>query len=215
MTWFTGFMFGILGLAAAYQLMIVMGGLGQPQGQWWLQAAGLLSAALGLAALIGTYLSTRTISVNQLSIDTLDVSASSKSKASKRKVSSAEREADLQVQIAAEPDKLKSMKAASSYTRRYIDPKLSVSMETQTTGELGEHNQKLEKLHFDTPLIIETCVDDQRREATVQIGCRNLVLATISMMDDKTQTRMTSVLADGYVVMSSNGSDERLSLIHI
>lgn len=210
MTWFASFMFGILGLAAAYQLMIVMGGLGQPQGQWWLQAAGLLCATLGLAALIGTYLSARAVPMNKLSIDTLDVSASSKSKSSKGKISSVEREADLQNQIAAEPDKLSSMKAASAYTRRYMDPKLSVSIETQATGELREHNQKLEKLHFDSPLIIETCVDDQRREATVQVGCRNLVLATISMIEDETQTRMTSVLADGHVVMSSNGSDERV-----
>lgn len=207
---FVSFMLGVLGLAVAYQLMVVMGGLGQPQGQWWLQATGLLSAALGLAALLGTYLSSRTGPMSELSVDPLAGSPSSKSKSSKGKASSVEREANLQLQIAAEPDKLSSMKAAGAYTRRYMDPRLSVSMETQTTGELGEHNQKLEKLHFDSPLIIETCVGDQRREATVQVGCRNLVLATISLVDDEIQTRMTSVLADGHVVMSSNGSDERI-----
>lgn len=207
-TWLAGLAVGIAAVLGAYQLMIQMGGLGQPQGHWWLQAAGLLSASIGLAALVGTYFSIRTARVSRLSMDALDGFASSKSKSIRDANGNS---GGIASESSEDAYALKSAKESSNYTRRYLDPKLSVSIETQTTGDLEQQNKSLEKLHFDSPLIIETCVADERMEATVQFGCRNLVLATIGSIDGEIQIRMTSVLEDGHVVLSSNGSDDRIA----
>lgn len=204
-----GFIVGLASIAGGYHLAITLGLLGQPGGQWLLQSAGLIAASFGIACLVGMVVNFRAVRSQSSSSASLD----SFGKKGKKK-SKAARERDFQEQMVDQtsdkPSQLQKMLKTSDYTRRYFDSKLSISLETEASGDLGEQNKALEKLQFDSPLLIEHCAGEDIIQATVQIGCRNLVMVFLEAIDDEVRLRLTSILEDGHVVISSGGADDRL-----
>lgn len=205
-----GFVAGLGSLAAAYHLAFTMGGLGQPNGQWLWQSAGFVAASFGAACWIGMIVNSRASRTGEFSEDSLNQFGRSGKKKSK-----SQRERDFENQMvdqsSGKPSQLQKMLKASDYTRRYFDSKLSVSMETETNGSLGVQNKALEKMQFDSPLLIEHCSGEDMIHATIQVGCRNLVMVVLEEIGDDMRVRLTSILEDGHVIISSGGCDDRLS----
>ncbi|WP_404310564.1 hypothetical protein [Neorhodopirellula lusitana] len=203
LTWFLGIIVGGASLAGAYHLAVTMGGFGQASGTWWLAAAGLLAGCFGTAAILGTCLSFRNRRRGGLGADqlaNLGVDSNSKPR----------RNAAPQTNEVSKPVQLQSMIAKPEYARRYLDPKLSVSIEMETAEEVSTQTKSLEKLQFDAPLIIEVCAGEHTCTGTVQVGCQNMVMATTDEYEGDMHIRMTSVLEDGHLVVSSDGRDGRL-----
>ncbi|WP_146580212.1 MFS transporter [Neorhodopirellula pilleata] len=197
---------GVGFLVAAFYLAGSIGAIGQSGGQWLWHVAGWLAASIGLAALSGTWLNRRIDRVQGRSVDALVQFASPKKKQSKAK-----READFNRQIASKPPQLQNILDASEYTRRYLDAKLSVSLSSETSGELAVQASSLEKMEFDAPLVIEHCAEDQLISATVQIGCRKLVMIVMEETAHGLKIRLTSILEDGHVILSSGGVEDRFN----
>ncbi|WP_144059027.1 hypothetical protein [Rhodopirellula sp. SWK7] len=209
-TWFLSLIAGGAALAAGYHLAFEMGRLGQAGGIWLWQSAGLLSASFGLAAILGTLLSIR--SKRRMGDDNHDALAtmvpsvtSSSTKKHRRNTENEESSAEPR------PAALQSMISTNDYTRRYLDPRLNVSVNMETAADVQKQTESLERLQFDSPLIIEIARGEDTIEATVQVGCRNLVLAMTDCLDENLRLRMVSILEDGHVVISGNGADERLT----
>lgn len=203
--WF-GAVIGLGSLGAAFYLWVEIGKIGQSGGQWLWHAAGCVAASVGLAILCGVWFNVRSDRVGSRSVGTLSQFATRKRKKSKR-----EREADFKQQIASKPTPLRNMLDGSEYTRRYLDAKLSVSFKSEPSEQLDLQARSLAKMHFDEPLIIEHCADDKMTSATVQIGCRNLVMVVMEDIESRLKIRLTSFLEDGHVVLSSGGTDGRLN----
>lgn len=201
-----GVAIGLGSLLAAFYLSVHLGAIGQSHGQWFWQTAGWATASFGFAALGGTWLNARSNRVQNMSSDALSQFATRKKKQSK-----AERQADFNQQIASKPTQLQNMLDAGKYTRRYFDAKLSVSLKNETSGELENQANRLEKMQFDQPLLIEHCADDRMISATVQIGCRQLVMVVMEEIGEALNIRLTSILEDGHVIVSSGGGDDRLA----
>ncbi|MFG0289006.1 MAG: hypothetical protein ACF8CQ_12565 [Rhodopirellula sp. JB044] len=212
MTWLLSIMIGAAGIAGGYHLAFEMGHLGKTGGVWAWQAAGVVSASFGIAALLGTMLSMRekrhTVSLDHDALSEMVPSVTSKKTSKKQNAPSENTES---TDPEPRPAALQSMITSSDYTRRYIDPRLNVSPNMETAADVQKQTESLERLQFDSPLIIEIARGEDTIEATVQVGCRNLVLAMTDCLDDHMRLRMVSILDDGHVVISGNGEDERLT----
>ncbi len=214
MTWLLALTTGVAGLAGAYHLINTMGHFGQSGGVWIWQSAGLLVGTFAVATILGTVLSIRAKHRSELSSDPFaSMAPSAKKKKSKGRRSSKydDVDADAEAMLNAKPAQLQSMLATNDYARRYLDPRLSVSVNVQTSAAVQAQTESLERLQFDAPLIIEFSRGEDTIEATVQVGCRNLVMAMTDSLNDHLRLRMVSMLEDGHVVISGNGEDERLT----
>jgi hypothetical protein len=212
--WLLTLVAGVAGLAGAHYLMMTRGHFGQSNGIWIWQSAGLLVGTFAVATIAGTVLSIRAKQRPELSDDPFaSMAPSAKKKKFKggrsRKFDDVDAEAEALLR--AKPAQLQSMLATNDYARRYLDPRLSVSVNMQTSAAVQAQTESLERLQFDAPLIIEFSRGEDTIEATVQVGCRNLVMAMTDSLNDDLRLRMVSMLEDGHVVISGNGEDERLT----
>ncbi|MCM2371196.1 hypothetical protein [Aporhodopirellula aestuarii] len=209
-TWTISLTVGFAGLAAGYHLAFEMGRLGQTGGIWIWQSAGLLAASCGAAAIVGTLLSIRAKRLHHTEDALSAITPAVNSKKSKRSRSKNDPSSDGPT-TTSRPAALQSMISANDYTRRYLDPRLNVSANMETNRDVQQQTDSLERLQFDAPLIIELARGEDTIEATVQVGCQNLVMAMTDCLDENLRLRMVSILDDGHVVISGNGEDDRLT----
>lgn len=213
LTWMVSFALGVVCLAAGYHLAITMGRFAQAGGVWLWQAAGLIALAGGVAAILGTMLSIRGARSNSSSHAHANMASVERGKRTAKKHSQRRKGADEEPDTMFEPrpEALLSKIGTSDYTRRYVDPQLHVSPNMEPPSDVQIQTASLERLQFDSPLIIEIGRGEGTIEATVQIGCQNLVLALTDHLNGHLRLRTVSFLADGHVVLSGNGQDDRLA----
>lgn len=206
-TWPLGCLAGLVCVVMGYDVAVNQGRLGHPEGFWWWQIAGFFLASMGFTIAARILLSIRSARRDQTALTRLnDFGSDVQSSANEPTVKK-------QFSLRKTPDS-QSKIATPSFARRYLDPKLAVSTETQMNDAIAAQAERLEALRFEPPLIIETCADDTSCLATVQVGCQNLVLAILTQTQVATQCRMVSVLDDGHVIISGGPHDGRIASNH-
>jgi len=214
LTWLITLSTGAAAIGGGFYLVVTLGRLGLPGGDWAWHSAGFLAVSWGAAAMIGTVLSIRANRGRSDSVDALaGITPAVENTRSKKKSKRTATQSDDSNQSMTEsrPAALESMISRNDYTHRYLDSPLNVSTSMETVGEVQQQTANLEKLQFDAPLIIGIGRGEDAIEGTVQVGCRNLVLAMTDCFDEDLRFRMVSFLDDGHVVVSGNGQDPRLS----
>ncbi|MFG0267603.1 MAG: MFS transporter [Rhodopirellula sp. JB055] len=214
-TWMLAFLTGALCLVAAYGFAFVLGGLGQSQSTWAWQAAGFIAGCAGLALWIGirgSIKTKRSLALSPRCLDELIASDKGRAKgkkkgkgkrASKKDQSDAEQYATLGVQ----QDKLKeTLDKNASYSRKYLDPRLSVPANAVASPEALEHNLHWQKADFEEPLLVEIGRGEAACAVTIQVGCQSLVLGMTDELDGVVRLRMVSVLDDGHCLVSVDDS---------
>ncbi|MEM6778046.1 MAG: hypothetical protein AAF670_10355 [Planctomycetota bacterium] len=194
---FTRLLASILGLGLmglGYYLLVQAGGLGQSSGIWEIQVAGAMATATGLAALLGAICNARTQRVDSQSLLTwpnphADASASNRGEA---------------IGVTAMPS---SMQSTPSYCRKFCDPRLGVALDESRHQALAPHTDALKKCDFEPPLYIDIGRSSGTSDASVQAGCRNVVLATTERVTNQDHFRLMSVLENGHVVITMNEVD--------
>ncbi|MEM9643873.1 MAG: hypothetical protein AAF989_02670 [Planctomycetota bacterium] len=98
-----------------------------------------------------------------------------------------------------------------SAVTRYQDPHVDIADNAVAPGPMSRITDKLQPLDFEQPLIIDVSEDDQVIQQTIQVGCRNLVLAVSKLgqtdgpnskaeSSDSAHLQLFSVLDNGQVV---------------
>lgn len=223
-TWVLAFFAGVISLVAAYGLAFVLGGLGQAQSMWTWQAAGFVAACGGTALLLGIRGSVKTkrsMVLSPGSLDDLIVPEKGRSKRAKpskkqkraKKTKGTEVDADQFATTGVQQDKLQeTLNKNASYSRKYLDPRLSVPANAQPSPEAMEHNVLWQKADFEEPLLVEIGRGDAACHATIQVGCQNLVLGMTDELDGKVRLRLISILEDGHCLISVDDSYEELQV---
>ena len=206
-TQFLALLTGFSLFAAAYYLAVQQGGLlgrwSVGPSVWWMQLAGFVSAAVGLAAIMGAAANARSKRRSLIPHDITPSVTKERSRTSSKKAA-----ARMKIAEEAPSTPLISLKPATTFTRRYMDPRLSVSPAMTPSEEVAKHTDLLQKHDFEEPLLVEISRNGMACDATVQVGCRQLVLAMTDKVGNEMRWRMVSVLDNGHVVTTvSNGYD--------
>jgi hypothetical protein len=214
-TWMLAFLFGAVCLVAAYGFAFVLGGLGQPQSTWTWQAAGFIAVSAGLALWLGIRGSVKTkrsLALSPRCLDELIASDKGRVKGKKKgkgkRASKKHAEDDEQYATqGVQPDKLKeTLEKNASYSRKYLDPRLSVPANAVASPEAMEHNLHWQKADFEEPLLVEIGRGDAACSVTIQVGCQSLVLGMTDELGGEVRLRMVSVLEDGHCLVSVDDS---------
>ncbi|MEP4681903.1 MAG: MFS transporter [Rhodopirellula bahusiensis] len=217
-TWMLAFFVGAFSLAAAYGLAFVLGGLGQAQSMWTMQAAGFIAACAGMAIWLGirgSIKTKRSMVLSPGSLDDLFLPKKGRAKKAKpsekqkraKKSSGTDVDADQYATTGVRQDALQeTLNKNASYSRKYLDPRLSVPANAQASPEAMEHNLLWQKADFEEPLLVEIGRGDAACQATIQVGCQNLVLGMTDELDGQVRLRMISVLEDGHCLVSVDDS---------
>lgn len=104
-----------------------------------------------------------------------------------------------------------TMQRAPNYSRRYFDPRFRVETDVELDQATLSLTAALEKIDFESPLLIGVVDDDRVIPTTVQIGCQSLAMAIVETVDPRTRIRLVTVLEDGFVVITveSEASEPR------
>ncbi|WDQ15545.1 MFS transporter [Rhodopirellula sp. P2] len=212
-TWMLAIFAGASCLVAAYGLAFVLGGLGQTQSTWAWQAAGFIAACAGLALWLGVRGSVKTkrsLALSPRSLDELIApeKGRAKTKAKRKRASKANQgEEEQYATTGVRQDKLKeTLDKNASYSRKYLDPRLSVPANAVASPEATEHNLQWQKSDFEEPLLVEIGRGDAACSVTIQVGCQSLVLAMTDEVEGEVRLRMVSVLDDGHCLVSVDDS---------
>ncbi|MCC9644947.1 MFS transporter [Rhodopirellula sp. JC740] len=216
-TWTLAFFAGGFCLAAAFVLTVFLGGLGSTPSSWAFQAAGFVSLCAGLAlwlGILGSMKTKRNMAMSISSLDNLVVADPKRSRSSKKaaKKSSGDVDASKFASDGVRQDKLQeTLSKNASYSRRYLDPRLSVPANLTIRDEANENVIVWQNNAFEEPLAIEIGRGDAACSATVQVGCQNLVLAMTDELDGNIRLRLISFLDNGHCLISVDGSYPELT----
>ena len=191
--------FGLIGLG--YQLTVPWGGLLRPTMVWPLLVAATVSISLGIAAVVGGILSARSQRPMELPADWADGLGSRPKKNANRKSKLDDSAASNVIEL---PPPLKT---ATTFVRRYVDPRLSVSAASVPEEEARVQTELLEKLDFEPPLLIEVGRGSGACDVTIQVGCHQMTLAMTDRLDGCLRLRMVSFLECGHVILTANDPD--------
>jgi len=216
--WLMRLMYAIGGsalLALSVYLMVDRGGIARYPADFAYQLVGILCASIGVAAIIGVWISGRSERSEKASgetaLDPRSMTAgyqaiSPPAKASpvvSYKSKAVGQETPAEIQAAA------ARSGMIVLAKRYTDARLSVAHEAMDVPEVMVQVEAFETAQFEPPLSIEIFRDDATIRATVQIGCRGFVMAATEWDEEAVRIKLISCLADGHMVLTSNASDDQ------
>lgn len=176
-----------------YQLMIVHGKMGQLDGIAIFQSMGFVSLFIGFAGVLSvpSQILTRKIEAS------MDVAPSPQKKVK------------MTLQEAC------SLKPLDIVETIYSDRQLVLSAVDETSDELRQLAESLTTVGFEPPE--PRCWQDgeQVSPAAIQIGCQEMVVSDIEIVEGRKECRMVSVLHDGMMVITlssavKSGADRRI-----
>lgn len=204
---------GLALLAIAYHWMLQRGGLSGHPTDTGYQLGGFVLASGGFAALLGAFLHGRA-EKNAAAIDATEYDGRSPSAGyqalsppakaapvASYKTNAANQDTPREIQAAAAKSGLLVL------AKSYSDARLSVAHEAVDVPEVVDQAQALEAANFESPLSIQIIRDHVTSYATLQIGCRRLVLAKTEWNEGMLQLNMISCMTDGHMVLTSNAAD--------
>lgn len=102
----------------------------------------------------------------------------------------------------AEPQDLSDRQAKPRYSRRYVDPKFTIATEVDREAPYLGVAEIFETIDFESPLVIEVVDDDEVIPTTIQVGCCNMALAVVEVIDEDPLPRLVSILDDGFAILT-------------
>lgn len=166
-----------------YQSMFVAGRIGHLDGHIGACVVGYLQMSIGSAALLGALIN--------LLAEKLNVSIDPKS--SKKK--NAAPKITLEQACAMHPPEAEAAKS-------YVDPELVTDSDSTTPESLGPIRETLSALEFSDPEPVAWHRADGSQPALIQLGCQEMVLADVQLIDGQPQSRLVSVLHDGMAIIT-------------